>query len=1548
MLHEPCKVSARAGFGAGIWVALFAGAAMAQTQLSLQETELNVTADHSGNQVVNIHLDSLGPNAAVYGIVGRSDGQAGRAQPGAVVPRVLPAPAIVRYAGAVDWNVPHEPDELIVCYDQQWVGGMAQLNPAPAMRQQKNALHARMGTTFRKEFRLINADVIKVPPGAGLQAVAQRYAKQPGVTFVQPNYIYQAIALPDDPNFPFVPSSLGPPDDQLLWGLHTTAQDGAPIPSDVAFDSDIDAAEAWEVTTGSSDVVVAVIDTGVDYTHPDIVANMWTNAGEIAGNGIDDDGNGFVDDYYGYDFINDDGDPFDDHYHGTHVAGTIGAVGNNGVNIAGVNWNVRIMALKFLGSDGHGPTSAAVECVDYAVLMGAMISNNSWGGGGFDAALLAAINNAGAAGHLFLAAAGNDTINTDIYPHYPSSYDLDYIVSVAATGKNLQLAYFSNYGVVSTDLAAPGLGIYSLQLGAGIVPRNGTSMATPHVAGVAALLKAVRPDAEPLQIKQWILDGVTPDTYLAGKVLTGGRLNAVEPLRLATMPWLRVEDREGILDSSESLTIPVTFITQDVPVGFYSGSLIVLDLSYDNAVTPRIEIPVTMDLQFVELAPLVEDVHQFVVQNYDTTVTLVGRDPNIGQTVDFTIETLPALGTLIDPATGLPISSAPYPLADGADTITYSPAPDQLYTETFQYTATDGTLTSNIGTVTVEVVAPPEAPGDVSAYSGNIFVELNWLPNIEPDLAGYNIHVAPDPGGPYIKITSTPHTDTTFRHYPSGASPTYYVITAVLDNGAEGAYSAEVSGQPTYTSHYAPLNLCATPGYEKVYLEWEAPWEFLGTYRIIRSLHEGGEMLIVGELSDKKTTTFVDETMQWVDGPENGVTYDYYVENWTYWDLWGSGSNLVTVMPDYNTPPTAPTGLDAVGGESFVDVTWDANPELDIDEYWVYRSTTSGGPYYYRGAVNDRRFYDQSVAPFTTYYYVLIAADLDGDESEYSEEVSANTGGDTTPPTAPTNLTATPGDGFVFLDWDDNTEPDFMVYFIYRSTTGGGPYEEVDNDDPSQFPDYSVVNGTTYYYVVTAMDTAYNESGYSNEAVATPQAPVSCTFDWECDDGVYCNGAEACITGECEPGSPVDCDDGVGCTVDSCNEATDSCDNVANDANCDDELYCNGVETCDDLLDCQAGTAPDCADSVACTTDTCNEATDSCDHIPNHAACDDGAFCNGAETCNVTLGCQAGTPVDCDDGVACTDDSCNEGTDSCDNIAADANCDDGLFCNGEETCHATLGCQAGTDPCDGQPCNEDDDTCGGGAEVWMVFTANVTVPGVGTVTNEDIVAYNLGTGTWSLVFDGSDVGLSSLAINGMAALPDGDILLTFTAAGTVGGLSVDDSDIVRFTPTSLGPTTAGAFSFYFDGSDVGLTKNDEDIDAIGLTASGQLIVSVIGNFAGTGASGVDEDLFVFNATSLGSVTAGSFAMYFDGSDVGLNTSSDEDVDAAGLTSSGSILLSTLGSFSVTGVSGDDEDVFEFSPTSLGSSTSGTFQMFLDLSTLGIATSADVIAVELVE
>ncbi len=226
-----------------------------------------------------------------------------------------------------------------------------------------------------------------------------------------------AVALAE-PDFVIGPS-LTPSDSRFgsLWGMNNTGQTSGKA------DADMDLPEAWDTNapTGGTTVVVGVIDTGIDYNHPDLAANIWVNTSETAGNGIDDDNNGFVDDSRGWDFANDDNNPMDDHFHGTHVAGTIGEVGNNSAGVAGVAWNVKLMPLKFLGTSG-GFTSDVIEAVDYATANGARLTNNSWGGGGYSASLQNAINRAQAAGVLFVVAAANSGQNIDTSPEYPAAY----------------------------------------------------------------------------------------------------------------------------------------------------------------------------------------------------------------------------------------------------------------------------------------------------------------------------------------------------------------------------------------------------------------------------------------------------------------------------------------------------------------------------------------------------------------------------------------------------------------------------------------------------------------------------------------------------------------------------------------------------------------------------------------------------------------------------------------------------------------------------------------------------------------------------------------------------------------------------------------------------------------------------------------------------------------------------------------------------------------------------------------------------------------------
>jgi len=333
----------------------------------------------------------------------------------------------------------------------------------------------------------------------------------PMVEYAEFDDIVRIGVTPNDTNY------------SLLWGMNNTGQtvNGDPGVSG----ADINAPQAWDITTGSASLVIADIDTGVNYNHPDLAGNSWINPGETAGNGIDDDGNGYVDDTRGWDFYSNDNNPIDDNGHGTHTAGTFGAVGNNGVGVTGVAWQCKIMALKFLGASGSGSTSGAISCLNYAVGKGVKVSNNSWGGGGYNQALFDAINNSRGIGHVFVAAAGNAGLNTDLSANYPSGYNIDNIISVASSTNDDARSSFSNFGATTVDLAAPGSTILSTY-GSGYAYLDGTSMATPHVTGVVALVQGRHPDWTYAQVRQRILATTRPVAAFSGITVTGGVLDA--------------------------------------------------------------------------------------------------------------------------------------------------------------------------------------------------------------------------------------------------------------------------------------------------------------------------------------------------------------------------------------------------------------------------------------------------------------------------------------------------------------------------------------------------------------------------------------------------------------------------------------------------------------------------------------------------------------------------------------------------------------------------------------------------------------------------------------------------------------------------------------------------------------------------------------------------------------------------------------------------------------------------------------------------------------
>jgi subtilisin family serine protease len=413
---------------------------------------------------------------------------------------------------------------------------IVKLKPRASSSQITN-LKAEIGVTKVTKASQLGMEIWTIPEGK-VEETISAYSNDSRFEYIEPDYlitledvgttsptqeiletITPLITTPNDPGYP------------QLWGLNNTGQSGGTP------DADIDAPEAWDIQTGNPNTVIGVIDTGVDYNHPDLVDNIWTNPGEIAGDGIDNDSNGYIDDIRGWDFAYNDNDPSDVDGHGTHVSGTIAGTGNNGVGVTGVAWNAKIMPLKFLDDTGSGYISDAILALNYATAKGVKLTNNSWAGGGYSQALYDAINSAGQQGALYIAAAGNDYgNNNDINPVYPASYDLPNIISVASTTRTDALSGFSNYGPTSVDLGAPGSEIYSTTPGGNYGLLSGTSMASPHVTGGAALVWSQNPTWTAQQVKNQLLQTTDAIPALSGKTVSGGRLNINNALGNSTPP----------------------------------------------------------------------------------------------------------------------------------------------------------------------------------------------------------------------------------------------------------------------------------------------------------------------------------------------------------------------------------------------------------------------------------------------------------------------------------------------------------------------------------------------------------------------------------------------------------------------------------------------------------------------------------------------------------------------------------------------------------------------------------------------------------------------------------------------------------------------------------------------------------------------------------------------------------------------------------------------------------------------------------------------------
>jgi alpha-tubulin suppressor-like RCC1 family protein/subtilisin family serine protease len=832
-----------------------------------------------------------------------------------------------------------------------------------------------------------------------------RYGQQSEVVaYVEPDYFVQSLSVPNDSKF------------GQLWSLNNTRQTGGKV------DADIDAPEAWDFSTGSHAVKVAVIDTGIDYTHPDLSANIWTNPGEIAQNGIDDDNNGFIDDTRGWNFVSRSNDPRDDNVHGTQMAGVVGAVGNNAYLMAGICWQVSLVPIKFLDGEGLGVTSDAAAAISYASKMGVDISLCPWGSTSFSQVVRDAIAEADMKGILFITAAGNGGVdsqgdNNDLTPFYPAGYDLENIISVGSSTHFDKPSFASNYGLESVDVYAPGETIrttypmVSTEFMDGRMPTefgvsSGTSFAASHVAGVCALVKADKPLLTPNQVKHLIIWQSDPLPELVGKCRSESRLNAFRTLRSAA----------SMVD------------------------VVIASPSYDSShkIGASIQIQGTV-------AGLMFQSYRIFYRPWDGTGNWYAWNE---------------------------VGSMSAAAVDNGHLGTWNLAglPAGMYQLKVEAVSSDGIIFKEVARVFIDVLAAPTRLLATEMSSSPLQVGLSWRDH-STDESGFKIERKTGNEGVYAEIASVPAGTITY----TDASPSllsdgtvYYYRVRSWNSDGNSFYSNE-DGAPKPKPPVAPGNFVAIVADETlVELSWEDRSSDELYFRLERRVGTFGYSQIA--TIDPDTTTYSDYDVQ------QGGQYTYRLRAFGLGGDSDYSNEATALMPERVSSPSNLTA--AALGLDQIELQWTDNSNNE-DGFLIQRKDP-GGVFFDLVQVQDSMFVDTGLSPGLKYTYRVCAYDSEG-QSRFSNQVEATT---QKAPFAPMNLAAVSiSNSQISLTWTDASESEDG--FAIERQEADGTFVEVARVGANvvSYADEGLSEWTRYFYRVRAFNIGgYSE--YSNETSA--------------------------------------------------------------------------------------------------------------------------------------------------------------------------------------------------------------------------------------------------------------------------------------------------------------------------------------------------------------------------------------------------------------------------------------------------------------------------------